>query len=144
MIRAQKQASLKAQLNQSNPLKAIASKLVKNAPITKAVVDGKEEAAFKQSLAKFFATGQIDETLIAAFQKGGKTISMLDWAELQNNYGLTDAQVEKLYAAHARYYGLSTDEMESMPTTPAAKKPNFLLWGAIAVGGFFLVRKLIK
>lgn len=31
-----------------------------------------------------------------------------------------------------------------MPVTEPAKKPNYLLWGAIAVGGFFIVRKFLK
>lgn len=145
MIRAQKAASMQAQLNQSNPLQAVASKPVKSAAITKAVArNAKEKAALKESLAKFFGTNEIDENLLAAFQKGGKNISMGDWAELQQAYGLTNAQIDKLRGVHARYFGLSTDEVKPMPTTTPAKKPNYILWAAIAVGGFFLVRKLMK
>lgn len=31
-----------------------------------------------------------------------------------------------------------------MPVTEPAKKPNYLLWGAIAVGGLLLARKILK
>jgi hypothetical protein len=101
-----------------------------------------KDAASNRSLQTLLQSGVIDKTMIEGFMEMGKDFK--DWASIQSKNGLTNAQLEVVKSAHAKYFGLSTDEIAPMPTTPPAKKPNFLLWGAIAVGGFFLVRKLIK
>jgi hypothetical protein len=101
-----------------------------------------KDAASNRSLQTLLQSGVVDKTMIEGFMEMGKDFK--DWASIQSKNGLTNAQLEVVKSAHAKYFGLSTDEIAPMPTTPPAKKPNFLLWGAIAVGGFFLVRKLIK
>ncbi len=101
-----------------------------------------KDAASNRSLQTLLQSGVVDKTMIEGFMETGKDFK--DWASVQSKNALTNAQLEVVKSAHAKFFGLSTDEIAPMPTTPRAKKPNFLLWGAIAVGGFFLVRKLIK
>jgi hypothetical protein len=129
----QKAAQVMAKFPNSNPM------AVNNGAI--AVSKISKTAEVNRSLQTLFESGVADKTLMEGFMEMGKDYK--DWASIQNKNGLTSAQLEMVKAAHAKYFGLSTDQIASMPTTPA-KKPNYLLWGAIAVGGFFLVRKLIK
>lgn len=47
------------------------------------------------------------------------------------------AAIEQEYAPKASDAGLEK-------TTTVVTKPNYLLWAAIAVGGFFIVRRFLK
>ncbi len=100
-----------------------------------------KDAASQRSLQALFESGIIDKTMIEGFMEMGKDYK--DWASIQNKNGLTSAQLEMVKAAHAKYFGLSSEEIQPITTTPA-KKPNYLLWGAIAVGALLVVRKLMK
>lgn len=98
-------------------------------------------AEVNRSLQTLFESGVADKTLMEGFMEMGKDFN--DWSLLKSRWGLTSAQLEMVVAAHAKYFGLSSEEIQPITTTPA-KKPNYLLWGAIAVGALLVVRKLMK
>lgn len=116
-------------------------------PSLKPVISGGVSMAAAQitmnkSLATLFQTGFIDDVLKDGFSEMGKNFT--DWASVQKRFNLSNEQLDLLKKAHAKYFGLTTDELVPLASTPTTKKPNYLLWGALAVGGFFLVRKLFK
>ena len=113
------------------------------------------DAQSNKSLQRFLQTGEVDKLMMEGFAEMGPAVTLSQWAEIQKRWGLTNAQLNSLKTAHANYFGLalaspapggrgSAPDAAPMPMTEPAKKPNYLLWAAIAVGGFFLVRKLMK
>jgi len=129
----QKAAQVMAKFPNSNPM------AVNNGAIAVSKIG--KTAEVKRSLQTLFETGIADKTMIEGFMEMGKDFN--DWSLFKSGWGLTSAQLKMVVAAHAKYFGLSTDEIAPMPTTPA-KKPNYLLWGAIVVGALLVVRKLMK
>ena len=117
------------------------------------------DAQSNKSLQRFLQTGEVDSTMLEGFAEMGPAVTLSDWASIQKRWGLTNAQLSSMKTAHANYFGLalaspapggrgSAPDAAPMPMpmteTETEKKPNYLLWAAIAVGGFFIVRKFLK
>jgi hypothetical protein len=113
------------------------------------------EAQFNKSLQTFLQTGVVDQLMMEGFAEMGPSVSQTEWLSIQKRWGLTNAQLNSMKTAHANYLGLavaspapggrgSAPDAAPMPMTEPEKKPNYLLWAAIAVGGFFIVRKFLK
>ena len=113
------------------------------------------DAQSNKSLQRFLQTGEVDSTMLEGFAEMGPAVTLSDWASIQKRWGLTNAQLSSMKTAHANYFGLalaspapggrgSAPDAAPMPMTEPAKKPNDILWAAIAVGGFFIVRKFLK
>jgi hypothetical protein len=113
------------------------------------------DAQSNKSLQRFLQTGEVDSTMLEGFAEMGPAVTLSDWASIQKRWGLTNAQLSSMKTAHANYFGLalaspapggrgSAPDAAPMPMTEPEKKPNYLLWAAIAVGGFFIVRKFLK
>jgi hypothetical protein len=141
-VRASKKPSGKA---------VVAPRFVSTAPTQKIAQVTKTNA--NDSMQKFLTSGLVDTTMMEGFAEMGPNFS--DWAVVQSKFGLNASQLASLKAAHANYFGMalaspapggrgSAPDAAPMPMTEPAKKPNYILWAAIAVGGFFIVRKFLK
>jgi hypothetical protein len=108
-----------------------------------------------RSMQTFLQTGVVDKTMIEGFAEMGPSVSLTEWLSIAKRFGLTNSQLGGLKTAHANYFGLAlaspapggpgqSPAGAPLPMTEPAKKPNYLLWGAIAVGGFFIVRRFLK
>ena len=113
------------------------------------------DAQSNRSLQTFLQTGVVDKTMIEGFSEMGASVPLTEWLSIQKRWGLTNAQLNGLKAAHANYFGLalaspapggpgSSPDGAPLPMMEPRKKPNYLLWAAIAVGGFFIVRRFLK
>lgn len=100
------------------------------------------QITMNKSLATLFQTGFIDDVLKDGFSEMGKNFT--DWASVQKRFNLSNEQLDLLKKAHAKYFGLSTDELVPLALTPTTKKPNYLLLGALALVGLLVVRKILK
>lgn len=138
--KAQKLANAKSIVGMSRAISKIAS-----------------DAQSNKSLQTFLQTGVVDKLMMEGFAEMGPSVTLSDWALIQKRWGLTNAQLSSMKTAHANYFGLALASPAPggrgsapdaapmpMPMTEPAKKPNYLLWAAIAVGGFFIVRKFLK
>lgn len=123
--------------------------------VSRAVSVMKNDAVTNKSIQRFLQTGEVDSTMLEGFAEMGPAVTLSDWASIQKRWGLTNAQLNSLKTAHANYFGLalaspapggrgSMPDAAPMPMSEPAKKPNYLLWAAIAVGGFFIVRRFLK
>lgn len=100
------------------------------------------DAQSNRSLQTLLQTGVVDKTMLEGFAEMGPSVSQTKWLSIQKRWGLTNAQLSSLKTAHANHFGMAPASV-STPVVPA-KKPNYLLWAAIAVGGFFIVRRFLK
>lgn len=120
----------------------VAPRFVSTAPTQKIAQVTKTEAMSREnsSIQKFLTNGLVDTTLAEGFDEMGPNFN--DWVTVQSKFGLNASQLESLKAAHANHFGIAPAGV-STPLVPE-KKPNYLLWAAIAVGGFFIVRRFLK
>lgn len=113
------------------------------------------DAQSNRSLQTLLQTGVVDKTMLEGFAEMGPSVPLTEWLSIQKRWGLTNAQLSSLKTAHANYFGLalaspapggrgSAPDAAPMPMTEPEKKPNYLLWAAVAVGGFFIVRRFLK
>jgi hypothetical protein len=128
-------------------------------PVSRALSQIASDAKADRSIQTFLQTGVVDKVMIEGFAEMGSAVALTQWASIQNRYGLTDAQLNSLKAAHANYFGLAltspapgglgagaVDEtlvITDMPTT-SASKPNVLLLVAAAVVGLLVIRKVLN
>jgi hypothetical protein len=130
-------------LANANPITKLVKPSVSTGGISIAVAD----AAKKAQMFKLLTSGVVTSEMADGFREMGANFN--DWNSIKKYYGMTDKQLDTLKAIHANFFGISTEPVT--PLTPAeattgnaTKKPNYLLWAAIAVGGFFIVRKFLK
>lgn len=95
-------------------------------------------AETKASVQTFLSSGIVDKTMMEGFAEMGANFS--DWSTIQASLGLSDSQLARLKSAHAKYFG----SPETPMATDSGKKPNYLLWGGLAVVAILVVRKLLK
>jgi len=130
-------------LANANPIPKLVKPSVSTIGISIAVAD----AAKKAQMFKLLTSGVVTSEMADGFREMGANFN--DWNSIKNYYGMTDKQLDTLKAIHSNFFGLSTKPVTPLTpaeatTSDASKKPNYLLWVAIAVGGFFIVRKFLK
>jgi len=108
-------------------------------------------AQVDKSMQTFLQTGVVDKTMIEGFSEMGRAVALTEWASIQNRFGLTDAQLNSLKAAHANYFGLALtspapprNDVTALPMTEPGKKPNILLLLGVAVVGLLVIRKVLN
>lgn len=128
-------------------------------PVASGISKISSDAKKDRSMQTFLQTGVVDNFMMEGFAEMGSAVALTQWASIQNRYGLTDAQLNSLKAAHANYFGLAltspapgglgagaVDETlvtTDMPTTPGLK-PNVVLLVVAAVVGLLVIRKVLN
>ena len=110
------------------------------------------DARVDRSMQTFLQTGVVDKVMMEGFSEMGRAVALTEWASIQNRFGLTDAQLNSLKAAHANYFGLALESPArrfeigrfALPPTEPEKKPNILLLVGVAVVGLLVIRKVLN
>lgn len=109
------------------------------------------DAGVDRSMQTFLKTGVVDKVMMEGFSEMGSAVALTEWASIQNRFGLTDAQLNSLKAAHANYFGLALaspaprpNDVTALPMTESGKKPNILLLLGVAVVGLLVIRKVLN